>query len=69
MSENLSCVKSRLANSQGKDGLFINGAETGGLYGGLTIKMAPMLHPSLHILLTKSGFSYSQKEMVYFPTP
>ena len=69
MSENLSYVKSRLTDSHGKDGLFINGAETGGRYGGLTIKMAPTLHPSLHILLAKSGFSSFHKEGVSFPTP
>ena len=48
MSENLSYVKSRLTDSRGKDRLFINRAETGGPYGGLTVKMAPMLYRSLH---------------------
>lgn len=67
MSENLSYVKSRLRGSWGKDGLFINSAETGGPYGGLTVKMAPTLYHSLHTLLAKSGFNSSIKRWSISP--
>lgn len=64
MPENLSYVKSRL-----KGWPIHKRCWDSGRYGGLTIKMAPVLHPSLHILLAKSGFSSFHKEVVSFPAP